>query len=85
MMVGLIADIAIKIVTQNASFLMEEIDINSTRLPLILQQTSGLVLIDEIDVYLHPKWKRQVVNTLRSTFPSVQFVCTSHSPIIIGE
>jgi predicted ATP-binding protein involved in virulence len=85
MMVGLIADIAIKIVTQNASFLMEGIDINSTRLPIILQQTSGLVLIDEIDVHLHPKWQRQVVDTLRSTFPSIQFVCTSHSPIIIGE
>lgn len=45
MMVGLIADIAIKIVTQNASFLTEESDRYNQRLPLILQQTSGLVLI----------------------------------------
>ena len=86
MMVGLIADIAIKIVTQNASFLTETSeDISSQKLPLILQETPGLVLIDEIDVHLHPKWQRQVVNDLTKTFPSIQFVCTSHSPIVIGE
>jgi len=83
MMVGLIADIAIKIVTQNAAFLPEEIDIEHQVLPQILQQTSGLVLIDEIDVHLHPKWQRQVVNDLKTTFPSIQFVCTTHSPFII--
>jgi predicted ATP-binding protein involved in virulence len=85
MMVGLIADITIKIVTQNASFLTEELDISNQESPLILQQTSGLVLIDEIDVHLHPKWQRQVVNDLTKTFPSIQFVCTSHSPLVIGE
>jgi predicted ATP-binding protein involved in virulence len=83
MMVGLIADIAIKIVTQNAAFISEDLDENSTNLPLIFQETSGLVLIDEIDVHLHPKWQRQVVNDLKTTFPSIQFVCTTHSPFII--
>ena len=86
MMVGLIADVAIKIVTQNASFLTEESeDLDRQKLPLILQETPGLVLIDEIDVHLHPKWQRQVVNDLTKTFPSIQFVCTSHSPLVIGE
>ena len=85
MMVGLIADIAIKIVTQNAAFLTEGADINGGNLPLVLQQTSGLVLIDEIDVHLHPKWQHRVVNDLTKTFPSIQFVCTSHSPLVIGE
>jgi len=85
MMVGLIADLAIKIVTQNAAFLTEDLDTESQALPQILQQTSGLVLIDEIDVHLHPKWQRQVVNDLKTTFPAIQFVCTTHSPIIIGE
>ena len=85
MMVALIADLAIKIVTQNASFLSEEIDIENQALPQILQQTSGLVMIDEIDVHLHPKWQRQVVDDLKNTFPAVQFVCTTHSPIITSE
>jgi predicted ATP-binding protein involved in virulence len=85
MMVALIADIAIKVVNQNAAFLTEELSIDNQVPPLLLQQTPGLVLIDEIDVHLHPKWQRQVVNDLRTTFPSIQFVCTSHSPLIIGE
>ena len=85
MMVALVADIAIKIVNQNASFLSKDSGINNEILPLLLQKTSGIVLIDEIDVHLHPKWQHQVVNDLKTTFPSIQFVCTSHSPLIIGE
>ena len=85
MMVALVADLAIKIVTQNAAFLPKEIDTDNQALPQILQQTSGLVLIDEIDVHLHPKWQRQVVNDLKTTFPSIQFVCTTHSPQVIGQ
>ena len=85
MMVALIADLAIKIVTQNASFLTEELDTDNEKLPQILQQTSGLVMIDEIDVHLHPKWQRRVIKDLKSTFPLIQFVCTTHSPIIISE
>jgi predicted ATP-binding protein involved in virulence len=83
MMVALIADIAIKVVNQNAAFLTEELSIDDRVLPLLLQQTPGLVLIDEIDVHLHPKWQRQVVNDLKTTFPLIQFVCTTHSPFII--
>ncbi len=83
MIVALIADIAIKVVNQNAAFLTEELSIDDRVLPLLLQQTPGLVLIDEIDVHLHPKWQRQVVNDLKTTFPSIQFVCTTHSPFII--
>jgi predicted ATP-binding protein involved in virulence len=85
MMVALVADLAIKIVTQNAAFLPKEIDTENQALPQILQQTSGLVLIDEIDVHLHPKWQRQVVDDLKNTFPAIQFVCTTHSPIITSE
>jgi predicted ATP-binding protein involved in virulence len=85
MMVALVADIAIKIVNQNASFLSKELDIDNEILPSLLHKTSGLVLIDEIDVHLHPKWQHQVVKDLTTTFPSIQFVCTSHSPLIIGE
>jgi predicted ATP-binding protein involved in virulence len=85
MMVALVADLAIKIVTQNAAFLPKEIDPDNQALPQILQQTSGLVLIDEIDVHLHPKWQRQVVDDLKTTFPSIQFVCTTHSPQVLGQ
>ncbi|MCT7986893.1 AAA family ATPase [Laspinema olomoucense] len=85
MMVALIADIAIKVVNQNTKFLSEVVDPNPEIIPPILQQTPGLVLIDEIDVHLHPKWQRRVVNDLKTTFPSIQFVCTTHSPQVIGQ
>ncbi|AFY81207.1 AAA family ATPase [Oscillatoria acuminata] len=85
MMVALIADIAIKVVNQNTKFLPEVIDPNPEIIPPILQQTPGLVLIDEIDVHLHPKWQRRIVNDLKTTFPSIQFVCTTHSPQVIGQ
>lgn len=83
MMVALIADIAIKIVTQNAAFLPQESTLNPQKLPEILEKTTGLVMIDEIDVHLHPKWQRRIVDDLKNTFPSLQFVCTTHSPFII--
>lgn len=47
------------------------------------ENAEGIVLIDEIDLHLHPKWQRRVVNDLRRTFPKIQFVATSHSPFVI--
>ncbi len=49
----------------------------------VLQETDGIVLIDEIDLHLHPKWQRHVVDDLKRTFPKIQFIATSHSPFII--
>lgn len=46
--------------------------------------TSGIILIDEIDLHLHPKWQRRVVRQLINTFPNIQFILTTHSPIIIA-
>ena len=84
MMVALVADIAIKAVAQN-SYLVGENGGGSDdeSLPAVLQQTPGLVLIDEVDAHLHPRWQRRVVDDLKGTFPMIQFVCTSHSPFII--
>ena len=86
MMLALVADLAIKAVTQN-TFLVpgEETEPTAETLPKVLGETPGLVLIDELDVHLHPRWQRRVASDLKSTFPAVQFVCTSHSPQVIGE
>ena len=48
-----------------------------------LEETSGVVLIDEIDLYLHPEWQRSVVDNLKNAFPKLQFIVTTHSPFII--
>jgi predicted ATP-binding protein involved in virulence len=48
-----------------------------------LAETPGIVLIDEIDLHLHPRWQRRISEDLRRAFPKVQFICTSHSPFIV--
>ncbi|HEX4423166.1 MAG TPA: AAA family ATPase [Kofleriaceae bacterium] len=44
----------------------------------------GLVLLDEIDLYLHPAWQATFVTALRRVFPKIQFVATTHSPVILA-
>jgi predicted ATP-binding protein involved in virulence len=43
----------------------------------------GIVLIDEIELHLHPKWQRKVLPKLLETFPNIQFVITTHSPLVL--
>ena len=50
-----------------------------------LSEGHAVVLIDEIDLHLHPKWQRQIVGKLTTTFPRCQFIATTHSPQVIGE
>lgn len=45
----------------------------------------GIVLIDEVDMHLHPKWQRMLIKNLTTTFPNCQFVLTTHSPLVISE
>jgi predicted ATP-binding protein involved in virulence len=45
----------------------------------------GVVLIDEIDLHLHPSWQRRLVPKLREVFPNVQFVVTTHSPMVLSS
>ncbi|MCX7046449.1 MAG: AAA family ATPase [Candidatus Sumerlaeota bacterium] len=57
--------------------------LNSHLNDAILTETSGVVLIDELDLHLHPKWQRRVIEDLRRTFPKIQFIATTHSPFLI--
>ncbi len=45
----------------------------------------GLVLIDEIDLYLHPTWQARFIPALRRAFPRMQFVATTHSPVVLSS
>lgn len=45
----------------------------------------GIVLIDEIDLHMHPAWQRKVLSALWKTFPNIQFIVTTHSPIVLTE
>ena len=71
-MIAMVADIASKMSILNPHL--------GTR---VTQRTPGIVLIDELDLHLHPTWQRRVVGDLLRTFPRVQFIATSHSPFIV--
>ena len=48
-----------------------------------LRKTPGIVVIDEIDLSLHPTWQRKIIGILKELFPKIQFICATHSPFII--
>ena len=48
-----------------------------------LKRTPGIVVIDELDLSLHPTWQRRIVGILKDLFPKVQFICATHYPFII--
>ncbi|HYC91747.1 MAG TPA: AAA family ATPase [Thermoanaerobaculia bacterium] len=51
---------------------------------LKLTDVPGVVMVDEVDLHLHPAWQREVIPTLSQIFPRLQFVLTTHSPIVVG-
>jgi predicted ATP-binding protein involved in virulence len=48
-----------------------------------VRMTPGVVMIDELDLYLHPRWQRHILADLKRAFPLIQFIVSSHSPFII--
>jgi len=48
-------------------------------------QGEGVVLIDEIELHMHPAWQREILTKLKKTFPKIQFIITTHSPQVLGE
>jgi hypothetical protein len=50
----------------------------------MLRENKGIVMVDEIDLHLHPKWQMTVLQTLAKELPNIQFIVTSHSPLIVG-
>lgn len=72
--ISLIGDIAYRMAILNPQFSGN-----------ILLETSGIVLIDEIDLHLHPRWQQRVLNDLTNIFPKVQFIVTTHAPAVINS
>jgi predicted ATP-binding protein involved in virulence len=71
-MAGMVAEIAYRCVILNGHLGAEAV-----------RESRGLVLIDELDMHLHPNWQRRVVADLKKAFPNLQFVVTTHSPFIV--
>lgn len=72
--IGLVADIARRMCLLNPQLGAH-----------VTEQTPGVVLIDELDMHLHPHWQRILTKGLKAAFPSLQFIVASHSPQVLGE
>ena len=70
-MLSLVADIAYRCVQLNPHLASPP------------EETSGVVLIDEIELHLHPSWQQHVINDLQTAFPNIQFIVTTHSPQVL--
>lgn len=73
-MIGLVADIAFR-----ATKLNPHLGSEASKL------TNGIVLIDEVDMHLHPSWQHEVLGSLQEAFPNLQFIVTTHSPQVVSS
>ena len=51
----------------------------------VLKETPGVILIDEVDLHLHPQWQQRILKDLTELFPNVQFIVTTHAPAVINS
>ncbi len=72
-MLAMIADIAYRCVLLNGH--LED---------QAAKQSPGVVMIDEVDMHLHPQWQKTVITSLRQAFPNIQFIVTTHSPQVLS-
>ncbi len=71
--IALVADIAFRAYKLNPHFGREA-----------AKKTSGIVMIDEVDMFLHPKWQQTILPSLQEAFPEIQFIVTTHSPQVLS-
>lgn len=48
------------------------------------EKTNGIVMIDEVDIFLHPAWQQRILGDLHAAFPNIQFIVTTHSPQVVS-
>lgn len=63
--------------------IIKEIEYRTSENPIQASQFDGVVLIDEIDLHLHPTWQAGLIKALKTIFPYAQFILTTHSPSIL--
>ncbi|HIF9437231.1 TPA: AAA family ATPase [Photobacterium damselae] len=73
-MIGMVADIS-----------RRAIQLNPQLGDHVIREAHGIVLIDEVDMHLHPQWQRSILGGLQKAFPNIQFIVTTHSPLVISD
>lgn len=72
--ISLIADIAYRMAVLNPQIGSD-----------VINKTDGVILIDEVDLHLHPAWQHRILGDLQEIFPRVQFIVTTHAPAVISS
>lgn len=72
--ISLVADIAYRMAVLNPQFLGN-----------VCTKTTGVILIDEVDLHLHPEWQQRILGDLTAIFPKVQFIVTTHAAAVISS
>jgi predicted ATP-binding protein involved in virulence len=72
--ISLVADIAYRMAVLNPQLLGD-----------VCKETGGVVLIDEVDLHLHPSWQQRILGDLTAIFPKVQFIVSTHAPAVISS
>lgn len=62
---------------------IKEIEFRFKEQKLKAEDFDGIILIDEVEIHLHPEWQERIIHILRKTFPRAQFILTTHSPHVI--
>lgn len=78
--VGMLSDGIRSMLTLVADIAFRMVKLNPNLGPYATSRTNGIVLIDEVDMHLHPAWQQTVLTSLREAFPCIQFIVTTHSP-----
>ncbi len=73
-MLAMVGDIAYRCIKLNPHFGIEA-----------AKKTTGVVLVDEVDMHLHPRWQQLILGQLREAFPCLQFIVTTHSPQVLSS
>lgn len=63
--------------------IIKEIEFRFKEHQMTAEEFDGIILIDEVEVHLHPEWQEKILLVLRKTFPNAQFIVTTHSPHVI--
>ena len=63
--------------------IIKEIEYRTSEVPVEAHKFDGVILIDEIDLHLHPIWQAELVTALKQIFPCAQFILTTHSPSVL--
>ena len=62
---------------------IKEIEFRFKEQNVLAEDFDGIILIDEVEIHLHPEWQEKIITILKDTFPRAQFVVTTHSPHVI--